>query len=140
MRKEGKEGDSKWGHYGRGFQTGAARLLRKLMQTIFQTSLTPEQYAAQKHHEQVKPPENCPNCSRAQSLAALAYYHRYVTYLTDVFIIWVRRFLCRKCQVSVSELPALLRPAVSGHQYHDSRGWVQRTNPETGGSALGRGP
>jgi hypothetical protein len=28
------------------------------MQTIFQTSLTPEQYAEQEYHKQVKAPEN----------------------------------------------------------------------------------
>ena len=80
------------------------------MQTIYPTSLTPEQYVEQQHHKQVKPPENCPNCSRAQSLDALAYYHRYVTCLTEVFIIWVRRFLCRQCRVSVSCLPSFAQP------------------------------
>jgi len=37
------------------------------------TSLTPEQYAQQKYHRQVRPPENCPNCQRAHVLEALAY-------------------------------------------------------------------
>ena len=44
------------------------------MQTIYPTSLTPEQYAEQDYHTQVRPPENCPNCRRAQALEALAYY------------------------------------------------------------------
>ena len=35
------------------------------MQRIFQTSLTPEQYAEQDYHKQVPPPENCPNCEQA---------------------------------------------------------------------------
>jgi len=42
------------------------------MQTIYPTSLTPEQYAEQEYHKQVRPPENCPNCQRAHALEALA--------------------------------------------------------------------
>ena len=80
------------------------------MQTILKTSLTPVQYVEQEHHKQVKAPENCPNCSSAHSLEALAYYRRYATWLTSVLIIWVRRFLCRKCQVSVSCLPCFAQP------------------------------
>jgi hypothetical protein len=81
------------------------------MQTIYPTSLTPEQYAQQEYHRQVRPPENCPNCRRAQALEALAYYHRYITTTTAlVLLIWVRRFLCRHCRVSVSCLPAFAQP------------------------------
>ena len=80
------------------------------MQTIFQTSLTPEQYAEQNYQKQVPPPEICLNCGRAHSLEALAYYHRYVTWLSDVLIIWVRRFLCRHCRVSISCLPDFAQP------------------------------
>jgi hypothetical protein len=80
------------------------------MQTILKTSLTPVQYVEQKHHTQVKPPENCPNCSSANSLEALAYYRRYATWLTGAFLIWVRRFLCRRCCVSVSCLPSFAQP------------------------------
>jgi Domain of unknown function (DUF6431) len=80
------------------------------MQRIFQTSLTPEQYAEQEYHKQVPSPETCPNCQRAHSLEALAYYERYVTSLTAVLIIWVRRFLCRQCRVSVSCLPEFAQP------------------------------
>jgi hypothetical protein len=81
-----------------------------LMQTILQTSLTPVQYVEQEHHKQVKAPENCPNCSCAHCLEALAYYRRYVTWLTSAFLIWVRRFLCRRCRVSVSCLPSFAQP------------------------------
>ena len=42
------------------------------MQQIYPTSLTPEQYAEQEYHKQVKRPESCPNCQRAQTLEALA--------------------------------------------------------------------
>ena len=80
------------------------------MQNIYPTSLTPEQYVEQKYHKQVKAPENCPNCGRAHTLEALAYYQRYVTYLLVVLRICVRRFLCRQCRVSVSCLPAFAQP------------------------------
>jgi len=80
------------------------------MQTIFKTSLTPEQYVEQDYQKQVKPPENCPNCRRAHTLEALAYYERYVTSVLAVLLIWVRRFLCRHCRVSVSCLPDFAQP------------------------------
>jgi hypothetical protein len=81
------------------------------MQTIFQTSLTPEQYAQQEYHRQVPRPENCPNCERAHTLEGLAYYHRYITTATALVLwIWVRRFWCRHCRVSVSCLPAFAQP------------------------------
>ena len=81
------------------------------MQTIYLTSLTPEQYAEQNYHRQVQPPENCPQCQRAHGLEALAYYHRYITTATAlVLLIWVRRFLCRHCRMSVSCLPAFAQP------------------------------
>jgi hypothetical protein len=80
------------------------------MQTIVKTSLTPEQYVEQDYHQQVKPPENCPNCGRAHALEALAYYERYVTSLLAVLLIGVRRFLCRHCRVSVSCLPDFAQP------------------------------
>jgi hypothetical protein len=77
------------------------------MQTIYPTSLTPEQYAEQKYHQQVRPLENCPNCQQAHVLEALAYYERFITAATAlVLLILVRRFLCRVCRVSVSCLPA----------------------------------
>lgn len=66
---------------------------------------------AQEHHKQVKRPQNCPNCQRAHTLEALAYYHRYISTAKAVFLwIWVRRFLCRHCRVSVSCLPQLVQP------------------------------
>ena len=81
------------------------------MQTIFQTSLTPEQYAEQGYHKQVRRPENCPNCRRAHTLEALAYYHRYITTATRLVLwIWIRRFLCRRCRISVSCLPQFVQP------------------------------
>ena len=81
------------------------------MQTIFQTSLTPEQYAQQDYQHQVPPPENCPNCQHALSLEALGYYHRYISTATALVLwIWIRRFWCRHCRVSVSCLPQFAQP------------------------------
>ena len=80
------------------------------MQNIFKTSLTPQQYVEQNYHKQVPPPANCLNCGRAHTLEALTYYQRYVTWLTRVLIISVRRFLCRQCRVSVSCLPDFAQP------------------------------
>jgi len=105
------------------------------MQTIFQTSLTPEQYAEGEFHKQVQPPENCPNCQRAHVLEALAYYHRYITTATAA-VLWicVRRFLCRHCRVSVSCLPQFAQPyrpvntptIAAGFNGEDHRPEVQR--------------
>lgn len=82
-----------------------------VMQTIYPTSLTPEQYAEQDHHTQVPPPECCPNCRRAQILEALAYYWRYISTATDLVLrIAVRRFQCRRCEVTVSCLPEFAQP------------------------------
>lgn len=81
------------------------------MQRIFPTSLTPEQYAEQEYHRQVPPPENCPNCQRAHALEGLAYYRRYISTATALVLwIWVRRFLCRHCRISVSCLPQFAQP------------------------------
>jgi hypothetical protein len=81
------------------------------MQTIFKTSLAPEQYAEQKYHKQVRPPENCLNCRQAHALEALTYYERYVTTASVlVLLIWVRRFQCRYCRITVSCLPEFAQP------------------------------
>jgi hypothetical protein len=81
------------------------------MQTIYPTSLTPEQYAEQEFHKQVRPPENCPNCRAAQVLEALAYYWRYITTATaSVLLIAIRRFQCRHCDITVSCLPEFAQP------------------------------
>lgn len=81
------------------------------MQKIFQTSLTPEQYAHSEYHRQVPPPENCPNCEGAHVLEALTYYERYISTARALFLlIWVRRFRCRRCRISVSCLPSFAQP------------------------------
>ena len=97
--------------------------------------MTPEQYAEQEYHKQVQPPENCPNCQRAHVLEALAYYHRYITTATAlVLLIWVRRFLCRHCRISVSCLPQFAQPyrqvntptVAAGFSGQDARPEVRR--------------
>lgn len=81
------------------------------MQNIFSTSLTPEQYAAEQYHKQVQPPELCPNCDQAHGLEALGYYSRFITQaIATVLRIWIRRFLCRRCRISVSCLPQFAQP------------------------------
>ena len=81
------------------------------MQKIIPTSLTPEQYAQQQYQRLVKPPETCPNCKRAQCLEALGYYWRYITQaVAAVLEIGIRRFLCRRCRVTVSCLPKFAQP------------------------------
>ena len=118
-----------------GFQRGPVRLWMIYMQRIYPTSLTPEQYAEQEYHKQVQPPENCPNCQRAHVLEGLAYYHRYITTATAlILMIWVRRFLCRHCRISVSCLPQFAQPyrpvntptIAAGFQGEASRPEVQR--------------
>jgi hypothetical protein len=81
------------------------------MQTIYPVSLTPEQYAKENHHRKVYRPENCPNCDKANCLEALGYYSRFITQgLAAVLLIWVRRFRCLVCQISVSCLPDFAQP------------------------------
>lgn len=99
------------------------------MQRIFPTSLTPEQYVEQAYHLQVPAPENCPNCQRAHTLEALAYYERYVTSLTAVLIISIRRFWCRRCRVSVSCLPDFAQPYRAVNTPTIAAGFSGQTQP-----------
>lgn len=81
------------------------------MQTIYPVSVTPEQYAKQSYQKQVRPPENCVNCGQANCLEAHGYYHRYITQSAAlVLMIWVRRFLCNLCKITVSCLPDFAQP------------------------------
>ncbi len=81
------------------------------MQNIIPTSLTPEQYAQQQDHKQVRPPELCPNCDQPHGLEVLGYYSRFLTQaIATVLEIWIRRFLCRHCRISVSCLPQFAQP------------------------------
>jgi uncharacterized protein DUF6431 len=111
--------------------------MKDVMQTIYPTSLTPEQYAEHESHRQVPPPENCPNCQHAYVLEALAYYHRYISTATVLFLwIWVRRFRCRHCRISVSCLPSFAQPyrpvntptIAAGFNGEEARPEVQRSS------------
>jgi hypothetical protein len=82
------------------------------MQTIYPVALTPEQYVEQNYQKRVRCPENCPNCGLANSLEVHGYYHRYLTQsaVVAVLMIWVRRFICTVCEVTVSCLPDFAQP------------------------------
>ncbi len=81
------------------------------MQLIRPVPVTAEQYVQENFHQQIRAPQNCPNCQHAHSLEALCYYWRYVTsMLAAVLRIQVRRFLCRHCRVSISCLPDFAQP------------------------------
>ena len=81
------------------------------MQTIYPVTLTPEQYVEQNYQHQVRAPETCPNCGHAHCLEVLGYYHRNLTQSSALVLwIWVRRFLCNTCAVTVSCLPDFAQP------------------------------
>lgn len=81
------------------------------MQIIVPVTLSPEQYAQSEHHRQMPRPANCPNCGQAGSQKALGYYQRYISLLVaKVLQIWVRRFWCRHCGITVSCLPDFAQP------------------------------
>lgn len=82
------------------------------MQIIVPVALTPEQYVQNEYHQQIARPANCPNCQKACTLKALGYYSRFVTALLTaaVLAIWVRRFWCRHCDITVSCLPDFAQP------------------------------
>ena len=82
------------------------------MQIIVRVALTPEQYVESKHHQQIVRPDQCPNCQKAATLKALGYYSRFVSILLKAAAleIWVRRFWCRLCDITVSCLPDFAQP------------------------------
>jgi hypothetical protein len=82
------------------------------MQIIVPVALNPEQYVQSEYQEQIARPANCPNCQKASTLKALGYYSRFVTALLTAAVleIWVRRFWCRHCDITVSCLPDFAQP------------------------------
>jgi len=80
------------------------------MQTIYPVTLTPQEYVDQGFQKQVPKPANCVNCGAANCVEALGYYERWVSYLLKALRIWVRRFRCRQCKVSISCLPDFAQP------------------------------
>src|SRR6266545_5511895 len=114
------------------------------MQLIRPVPVTAEQYVQENFHQQIRAPQNCPNCQHAHSLEALCYYWRYVTsMLAAVLRIQVRRFLCRHCRVSISCLPDFAQPyrlvntstVQAGFDGQKARPDVQRWGP-VGGQLL----
>jgi hypothetical protein len=82
------------------------------MQIIVPVALSPEQYVESNYQEQIAPPAICPSCQAAGSLKALGYYSRFVTAMVKAVVleIWVRRFWCRRCDITVSCLPDFAQP------------------------------
>ena len=82
------------------------------MQIIVSVALSPEQYVETEHHKEILRPSICPNCLKAGKLKAKGYYGRFVTLLlvAAVLKIWVRRFRCRHCDITVSCLPDFAQP------------------------------
>jgi len=82
------------------------------MQIIVPVALSPEQYVQTEHQKQILRPSTCPNCQKASTLKAKGYYSRFVTVLliAAVLRIWVRRFRCRHCDITVSCLPDFAQP------------------------------
>ena len=82
------------------------------MQIIAPVSLSPEEYVETEHHRQIVRPTNCPNCQKAATLKALGYYSRFVTAMLTAAVleIWVRRFWCWHCDITVSCLPDFAQP------------------------------
>ena len=78
------------------------------MQAIYRVALTPKEYADQSFEKQVGKPENCAHCGRANSLEALGFYSRWVSYLLEALRIRVRRFKCLRCRVSISSATGYL--------------------------------
>lgn len=81
------------------------------MQVIVQVKVSPEIYVQEQFHERVRAPEECPNCWRRACLWAHGVYSRYTTGATgkDVSFL-VKRFLCKRCRVTVSCLPDFAQP------------------------------
>ena len=81
------------------------------MQIICTVSLSPDCYANESFHRNIKPPIECPHCNIRGTLAALGYYSRNVTSTKrGVLSIFVRRFRCRLCGRTVSILPSFAQP------------------------------
>ena len=81
------------------------------MQLIYAIDIDPERYAAEKFHKRIRPPAKCPNCRRLKTLWALGYYNRNLSRMgLGALLIFVRRFRCRCCRISVSLLPGFAQP------------------------------
>lgn len=81
------------------------------MQVIVKQCATVEEYIAEEAHLRVRPPERCPRCGKLHTLDHLGYYRRGCTDSEGkVSVISIRRFICSKCDVTVSCLPDFAQP------------------------------
>jgi len=76
------------------------------MQRIYEFHQAPEVYEEQNAYWAVKPDAQCPSCFKACPLHRHGFYERYVTCSQGKpILIRVARFLCSRCQCSISYLP-----------------------------------
>jgi hypothetical protein len=90
---------------------GTSISIRSTMQLIYAVEIDPEQYVAESFHKRMLPPIKCPHCCRSKTLWALGYYSRNLSRIgLGALLIFVRRFVCRRCRKTVSLLPAFAQP------------------------------
>lgn len=76
------------------------------MQRLWSCPLTPEVYHQSEGHRQVRPEVRCPNCGSPAGLQRHGTYARWITTLVGTVLrLLVARFLCRRCQRTISYLP-----------------------------------
>ena len=81
------------------------------MQVIIALRCTPEKYVRDGLVHRVRSPPRCPGCGARGPLRAHDYYPRATTDSSGhVITIRVRRYLCRKCGVTVGCLPSFVQP------------------------------
>ena len=81
------------------------------MQKPRRVKLTVEAYVREQFHKRMRPPDDCPNCSRFHRLWAQGYYGRWTTdCLGKAIGFLVRRFRCTSCRITVSCLPCFAQP------------------------------
>jgi len=81
------------------------------MQRLVRVPVSVEVYVGENFHRRVLAPSSCPNCGRFDSLWGHGFYRRFCTDAHGKPIgLWVRRFLCRLCRVTLSCLPRFAQP------------------------------
>jgi hypothetical protein len=67
-------------------------------------------YAADRDSVAIPIPEKCPHCQSPRSLSGHGFYSRFALHQHEVYRIFIRRFLCLSCGITVSLLPWFLLP------------------------------
>jgi len=76
------------------------------MQRIYPSPWTPDQYESPQAYQQIVPESVCANCHRTVKLHRHCRYQRWVvTLLGKLLQIWIARFPCPLCRLTVSYLP-----------------------------------